>query len=67
MLANEVRQKYIEFFQERGHLHLPSAPLRPVDVLGRPDKTTLFTGSGMQQFKPYFQGAEEPPHWFSTA
>jgi alanyl-tRNA synthetase len=61
MLANEVRQKYIEFFQERGHLYLPSAPLRPVDVLGRPDKTTLFTGSGMQQFKPYFTGEAVPP------
>lgn len=51
MLAHEVRQAYIDFFVERGHLRLPSASLAPIDVLGRADDTTLFTGSGMQQFK----------------
>ena len=62
MLAHEVRQAYLDFFRERGHLYLPSAPLVPIDVLGRPDDTTLFTGSGMQQFKPYFTGEATPPN-----
>lgn len=62
MLAHEVRQAYIDFFTERGHLYLPSAPLVPIDVLGRLDETTLFTGSGMQQFKPYFTGEATPPN-----
>src|SRR5579871_3636610 len=61
MLANELRQKYIEFFQSKDHLLLHSAPLVPIDILGNEDKTVLFTGSGMQQFKPYFVGAAVPP------
>ena len=61
MLAHEIRRKYVEFFRERGHLNLPSAPLVPVDALGNPDNSTLFTGSGMQQFKPYFIAAATPP------
>jgi alanyl-tRNA synthetase len=62
MLAHEIRRKYLEFFQERGHLFMPSAPLAPIDVLGNPDNSTLFTGSGMQQFKPYFAGTAVPPN-----
>ena len=61
MQAHEIRQKYLEFFKERGHLQLPSASLIPVDALGNADNSTLFTGSGMQQFKPYFTGAATPP------
>jgi len=61
MLAHEIRQKYLDFFIERGHLHLPGSPLEPRDVLGRPDETVLFTGSGMEQFKPYFTGEAVPP------
>src|SRR5256885_8590592 len=61
MLAHEIRQKYLDFFMERGHLQMQSAPLVPVDVLGEPDNTTLFTGSGMQQFKPFFTGEATPP------
>ncbi len=62
MLANDIRQAYVDFFRERGHLHLPSAPLIPIDALGNEDKSTLFSGSGMQQFKPYFTGAAQPPN-----
>ncbi len=40
---------------------MPGAPLIPTDVLGNPDKSVLFTGSGMEQFKPYFTGAATPP------
>ena len=61
MQAHEIRQKYLDFFTQRGHLQLPSASLIPVDALGNPDTSTLFTGSGMQQFKPYFTGAATPP------
>lgn len=61
MRAHEIRQKYIEFFKERGHMQLPSASLVPVDALGNADNSTLFTGSGMQQFKPFFTGAATPP------
>ena len=62
MLAHEIRKKYLEFFTSRGHLQLPGASLSPVDVLGNPDTTTLFTGSGMQQFKPYFLNASLAPN-----
>jgi len=61
MLARELRSKYIAFFQSKGHLHLPGSPLTPVDALGAPDNSTLFTSAGMQQFKPYFIGAATPP------
>ena len=61
MLANELRQLYVDFFTERAHLHLPSASLVPIDILGVEDTTTLFSGSGMQQFKPFFTGAATPP------
>ncbi len=57
MLAHEIRKKYLEFFTERCHLRLPGASLVPTDVLGNPDNSTLFTGSGMQQFKPFFLNA----------
>ena len=62
MQARELRQKYIEFFQSKGHLLLPGSPLPPIDALGNPDTSTLFTTAGMQQFKPYFTGAATPPN-----
>ena len=61
MLAHEIRHKYLQFFKERGHVHLPGAPLVPVDVLGNEDRSILFSGSGMEQFKPYFTGSAVPP------
>lgn len=61
MLANDLRRLYIDYFKSLGHLHLPSAPLVPIDALGVEDKSTLFTSAGMQQFKPYFVGAATPP------
>lgn len=61
MLAHEIRTKYLEFFQERGHLALPGASLVPINVLGVLDEATLFTGSGMEQFKPFFANTAEPP------
>ncbi|HSV72588.1 MAG TPA: alanine--tRNA ligase [Chthonomonadales bacterium] len=61
MRSAELRQRYIDFFVERGHLHLPGAPLIPIDALGVEDRSTLFTSAGMQQFKPYFTGEAVPP------
>ncbi len=62
LLSNELRSHYLQFFKEKEHLILPSAPLAPIDALGNEDKTTLFTSAGMQQFKPFFTGEAAPPN-----
>ncbi|MDE2208083.1 MAG: alanine--tRNA ligase, partial [Armatimonadetes bacterium] len=62
MLANDLRQQYLSFFSQRGHQILPSSPLAPIDILGNQDESVLFTGAGMEQFKPYFVGAAQPPN-----
>ncbi len=54
--ANEVRETFLEFFKEKGHLIYPSSSLLP-----RGDNTLLFTNAGMNQFKIYFLGEAEPP------
>lgn len=56
MNAREIRQRFIDFFVERGHLEVPSLPLAPNDA----SITTLFTIAGMQQMIPYFLGRETP-------
>lgn len=53
--AQEIRRKYLEFFEERGHKIVLRASLVPQD-----DPTTLFTGSGMQPMVPYLLGEEYP-------
>jgi alanyl-tRNA synthetase len=55
MTAQEIRQKYLDFFVERGHKVIPRAPLVPYN-----DPTTLFTGSGMQPLIPYLLGEKHP-------
>ena len=55
MTAQEIRNAYLKFFAERGHMVIPRAPL----VL-QGDPTTLFTGSGMQPLLPYLLGDEHP-------
>jgi alanyl-tRNA synthetase len=57
MRSDEIREKYLSFFEERGHLRLPSASLIPAPE----DTSTLLTIAGMQPFKPYFRGDEQPP------
>ena len=54
--ADALRSAYLAFFQERGHLLMPSASLVPAG-----DPTLLLTSAGMVPFKPYFTGDEEPP------
>ena len=53
--ANEIRQKYLKFFKDRGHTEIPSAPLVPEN-----DPTTLFTSSGMQPLVPNLLGQPHP-------
>ena len=55
MTPDQLRQAYLDFYQERGHEVLPSASLVPEN-----DPTTLFTGSGMQPLLPYFLGQTHP-------
>lgn len=55
MFLHEIRQKYLDFFKERGHQIIPSASLLPEN-----DPTTLFTGSGMQPMVPYLLGEPHP-------
>jgi alanyl-tRNA synthetase len=57
MKAGEIRQTYLSFFAERGHKIVPSASLVP----SVHDPSVLLTTAGMQPFKPYFLGREEPP------
>src|ERR671911_1329526 len=54
--GSEIRRKFIEFFAQREHLHVPSASLVPYN-----DPTVLLTTAGMQQMTPYFLGLEVPP------
>jgi alanyl-tRNA synthetase len=53
---NEIRATFLDYFREREHLIIPSAPLVPQN-----DPTLLFVNAGMVPFKNYFTGAETPP------
>ncbi|HOV88542.1 MAG TPA: alanine--tRNA ligase [Candidatus Paceibacterota bacterium] len=55
MTANELREKYLKFFEERGHHRLPSAPLIPEN-----DPTVLFTTAGMHPLIPFLMGEKHP-------
>jgi len=55
MHINEVRAKYLAFFEKQKHVVIPSASLVPQN-----DPTTLFTGSGMQPLVPYLLGEPHP-------
>lgn len=53
----DLRQQFIDFFKEKGHLVLPSASLVPLET----DPTVLFNTAGMQQFKNYYANPAEAP------
>ena len=55
MTVSEVRKRYLDFFNKRGHAIIPSAPIVPEN-----DPTTLFTSSGMQPLVPYLSGQSHP-------
>ncbi len=54
--VNELRELFLSFFEEKGHLRLPSFPLIPQN-----DKSLLLINSGMAPMKPYFKGEIAPP------
>ncbi len=55
MTASEIRQKFLDFFASKGHAIVPSAPM-----VVHNDPTLMFTNAGMNQFKDYFLGNDEP-------
>jgi len=59
MTSSDLREKFLEFFEKRGHVRVPSSSLLP------DDPSVLLTTAGMQQFKPYYTGKADPmasPH-----
>src|SRR5437660_4686668 len=57
MTSSEIRERFLSFFEERGHLRIPSASLVP----SAHDPSALLTVAGMHPLKPYFLGQETPP------
>jgi alanyl-tRNA synthetase len=57
MTSDEIRERYLSFFEERGHKRIPSASLVP----SAHDPSALLTVAGMHPLKPYFLGLQAPP------
>src|SRR5947209_14635731 len=57
MTADQIREQFLAYFEERDHRRMPSSSLVPPSY----DPSVLLTTAGMQQFKPYFRGEEDPP------
>lgn len=60
MTHSEIRDKFLKFFESRGHKIVLSSSLLP------DDPSVLFTTAGMQQFKPYYTGAADPMKDFNS-
>src|SRR6266567_1217774 len=56
MTANELREKYLKFFESKGHTIIPSASVVPRET----DASTLFTTAGMHPLVPYLLGEKHP-------
>ncbi|MHA3902315.1 alanine--tRNA ligase [Castellaniella sp. WN] len=61
MKTSEIRQKFLSFFESKGHQVVPSSPLVPGN-----DPTLLFTNAGMVQFKDVFTGKDTRPYHRAT-
>ncbi len=57
MESSKIRECFFQFFQEKGHKIVPSAP-----IVNKNDPSLMFTNAGMNQFKDYFLGYAEPEH-----
>ncbi|MFN5422608.1 MAG: alanine--tRNA ligase [bacterium] len=57
MTSAEIRSKFLQFFESKGHHIVPSAP-----IVLKDDPTLLFTNAGMNQFKDYFLGNKPAPY-----
>ena len=55
MTANEIRDSYLKFFESKGHVIVPSAP-----ILVKDDPTLMFTNAGMNQWKDIILGTKDP-------
>src|SRR5690606_23367460 len=62
MRSDEIRTRFLEYFDRHGHEIVASSPLVPAD-----DPTLLFTNAGMVQFKKVFLGAEKPGYTRATS